>query len=512
MQQKWFVVVLDDVWRMRDWEQIVNLIQNGFQCNVGMSCVKNRKYVHQLNRLPLEKALSLFWKKACRSCDGICPIELQDWSEKIIKKSGNLLSRKWQSPYEWKKFHDSLGDNLPVMRRILLPSYEDLPSDLRSCFLYFSISPEDYSIQWQILIRLWIAEGFVKEARNTSLEEVAENYLNKLVQRNLVHVTARDIDGRVRSCCVLNLVHDFIIARAAEENFVVSASERSSLSRGRIQRLSARTEISINVELSETLGHVQSAFMFGRGKFSNLQFFRLKILDMRGAPLEDFPKNIFKLVLLKYLSLRETNIKTFPKGVEMLSGRGELSDIQKLSLMKATTELIQKLDGMIHLRKLGLKMEHLSALDLRAKSGDYPELDYIQDKPRFEFLRHLYLKGQLQKLPRWVSTLQSLIKVGLKWSRLNINPLQALQDLSNLMELHMFEMNTFKKLKIFRIEQFSELSMVAVQVGAMLALEKLTFGNIVMLTGLKELLLYDMNREFINQLQKHSEDQPGGFT
>lgn len=615
VQQQRFLVVLDDIWRMRDWELIVNVFQNGSSgsrilftsrdSNVGASCVEYPKYVHELNGLPWKKASNLFCKKAFRSCNGICPPELEDWSEKIIKKceglplaviaAGNLLSGKRQIPYEWKKLHDSLGDNLPVMGIILLPSYEDLPSNLRSCFLYFSIFPEDYSIQRQRLIRLWIAEGFVKEAMNPSLEEVAENYLKKLVQRNLVHVTARDIDGRVRSCRVLNLVHDFIIAKAVEENFVRSASTRSSLSQERIRRLSAQTEICTNVELSETSGHVRSAFMFGGGKFSNLEFFRLlKVLDMQGAPLEDFPIDIVKLVLLKYLSLRETNVKTVPKsieklalletldlkqtsvtwlpgsifrlhllrhllvykydvknyvtfdgakGVEMRSGRGTLSYIQKLSLVKATTALIQKLDAMIHLRKLGLinlkskdgrkvcgsiqKMEHLSTLDLRADSGDNLELDHIQIKPGFEVLQHLYLKGQLKELPSWVSSLQSLIKVGLKWSRSDFSPLPALQALPNLMELDMadaftgqtleFSKNTFSKLKILQIEQFRELSMVVVEVGAMPALEKLTFCKcdklnmlplgIENLTCLQELLLYDMNGQLIDRLRKNIEDR-----
>ncbi|XP_056177387.1 serpin-ZX-like [Syzygium oleosum] len=122
---------------------------------------------------------------------------------------------------------------------------------------------------------------------------------------------------------------------------------------------------------------------------------------------------------------------------------------------------------------------------------------------------------------------KDLIKVGLKWSRLNINPLQSLQGLPNLMELYMvdaftgqtmkFEANTFKKLKILSIEQFSELTMVAVQVNAMPALEKLTFSKceklnmlplgINMLTRLQELLLCNMNREFINRLRKNSEDR-----
>ncbi|KAI6688667.1 hypothetical protein NL676_025495 [Syzygium grande] len=510
MQQKRFIVVLDDIWRMQDWERIANALQIGSggstilvtsrNSDVGSTCAGCPEYVHKLNALPYETALSLFCKKAFRSCNGTCPPELDEWSKKIIKKceglplaviaAGNLLSKKGHIPHEWKKLHDSLGANLPVMGSIL----------------------------------------------------------------------------------------------AEEENFVGSASERSSSSQGRIRRLSAQTDIRTNVELSATLDHVRSAFMFGRGKFSDLKLFQLlKILDMQGAPLGDFPIHIVKLVLLKYLSLRETNIKTVPKsikklalletldlkrtsvtrlpgsifqlhllrhllvygynvknsvtfdgakGVEMHSGRGALSNIRKLSLVMATTELIKKLVGMIHLRKLGLinlkskdgrkvcesiqKMEHLSTLDLRAESGDHLELDHIQIKPGFVFLRHLYLKGQLQKLPKWVSSLQSLIKVGLKWSRLNINPLQALQDLPNLMDLNMVDAFTGQTLE-FKANTFRKLSIVDLQVNAMPALEKLTFRKcekldtlpfgINRLTNLQELLLYGMNGEFIDRLRKNSEDR-----
>ncbi|KAF8031758.1 hypothetical protein BT93_D0850 [Corymbia citriodora subsp. variegata] len=614
--QKRFIVGLDYIGRMGDCELIIKellktsqggrILVTSRNREVSMSCVQYPIYVHELNGLSRENAFTLFCKWAFRSCNGICPSELLDLSNKIIDKcdrlpsalieAGIFLSKKQQTPLEWNKWHNSLGANLHFVRSILLPS-KHLPSNQRSCFLYFSILPEGYSIQRARLIRLWAAEGFVEESRNTTLEEIVENYLNELIRMNLVHVTEREIDGRVRSCRVLNLVHECITATAEKENFVGSASERSSSSQGRIQlrRLSIQMDNRASVALGKTLGHVRSAFMFGRVNILDLKFFRLlKVLDIQGAPLEDFPDDIVKLVLLKYLSLRETNIKTVPdsikkltlletldlkqtrvtqlprsifqlhrlrhllvyrydvksyvnfdsaKGVEMHSGSGALSSMQKLMLIEATPELIKKVDGMINLRKLGLvnlkskdgrkvcesiqKMKHLSTLYLRAELGDYLELDHIQIKPGFEFLQRLYLGGQLQKVPTWVSSLQSLIKVGLRWSRLNINPLQALQHLPNLIQLHMvdsfmgqtleFKANTFKKLKILSIEQFSELRMVVVQVNAMPALETLTFCKceklnmlplgMNMLSFLQKLVLYDMDREFIYQLRKNSEDR-----
>jgi hypothetical protein len=59
----------------------------------------------------------------------------------------------------------------PELRRIpnvLVKSYDGLPYHLKSCFLYLSIFPEDYTISRKRLVRRWIAEGNPKEVRGQS--------------------------------------------------------------------------------------------------------------------------------------------------------------------------------------------------------------------------------------------------------------------------------------------------------------------------------------------------------
>ncbi|RVX02798.1 Disease resistance protein RPM1 [Vitis vinifera] len=84
------------------------------------------------------------------------------------------------------------------------------------------------------------------------------------------------------------------------------------------------------------------------------------------------------------------------------------------------------------------------------------ELDAM-DPPRL--LQRLYLKGPLQRFPRWVSSLHDLVRIRLKWSSLTEdNPIAALEDLPNLMELQLldaytgdqfdFNKGNFQKLKI----------------------------------------------------------------
>ncbi|KAK0601575.1 hypothetical protein LWI29_025465 [Acer saccharum] len=252
LQQRRYLIVLDDVWSKDDWECIVNALPQGSggskivvtsrNHNVANSCVESSDYyILELKGLEWKKAWHLFCKKAFPSNEGFCPRELLEWSQKIVKKCeglplaiaavGSLLSKKRQNPNEWKKLHDSLGSeigsdyNLAIISRILLPSYKDLPNNLKNCFLYFSIFPEDYSIERGRLICLWIAEGFIKQREGKTLEDDAEDYLSELIGRNLVEVSKWDFDGRVSSCRVQNLIREFIILKSKEENFVKVLAE-----------------------------------------------------------------------------------------------------------------------------------------------------------------------------------------------------------------------------------------------------------------------------------------------
>ena len=72
--------------------------------------------------------------------------------------------------------------------KVLSLSYNDIPYYPKICFLYLSIFPEDHLIEKMKVIQLWTAEGFINATAGKTLEEVAEDYLNELVNRSLVQV------------------------------------------------------------------------------------------------------------------------------------------------------------------------------------------------------------------------------------------------------------------------------------------------------------------------------------
>ena len=71
---------------------------------------------------------------------------------------------------------------------------------------------EDYSVDCARLIQLWISKVFVKEKKGITLEEIAQDYLNQLIQRSLVQVANVDYVGSTRSCLVHDMMHEVIIS------------------------------------------------------------------------------------------------------------------------------------------------------------------------------------------------------------------------------------------------------------------------------------------------------------
>ncbi|MFQ6667379.1 hypothetical protein Gotur_033422, partial [Gossypium turneri] len=121
---------------------------------------------------------------------------------------------------------------------VLALSYDDLPPYLRPCFLYLSHFPEDYMIDVDRLIQLWVVEGIVsskQEERDGGeiAEDVAESYLMELVERCMIQVRERDVATlKVKTIQMHDLMRDLCLSKAKQENFVfiVNQSNASSLS------------------------------------------------------------------------------------------------------------------------------------------------------------------------------------------------------------------------------------------------------------------------------------------
>ncbi|EOY18740.1 NB-ARC domain-containing disease resistance-like protein [Theobroma cacao] len=121
-------------------------------------------------------------------------LELETIREKIVKHCagvplairaiGSLLCFK-RIKSEWSRVLENItqhGHGTGI-ESILRLSYDHLPSHLEQCFTYCSLFPNDYEIRKHVLIKLWMAQGFIQSLnRGQSLEDVGHDYFMDLLR------------------------------------------------------------------------------------------------------------------------------------------------------------------------------------------------------------------------------------------------------------------------------------------------------------------------------------------
>ncbi|KAA8533110.1 hypothetical protein F0562_033357 [Nyssa sinensis] len=379
LQQKRYVVVFDDVWSVNAWEAVKFALPD---CNCGSRIIFTTRigdvaaslettgHTYHLRPLPDEEAWTLFCMKAFRGKhNGVCPGELEEMSRSILKKCGGLplaivtigglLSKKNNEVLEWKKVHDSLAtemksnSKLESLERILLLSYNDLPYNLKFCYLYLSGFAEDYLIKRMKLVRLWVVERFVVAKPGLTMEEVAEDYLNELVSRSMIQVVQTDRFNRVRTCRVHDIMREIIQLKARDESLVTILDEKGITLDEKVRRLSIHNscqELSLDMRFPCLRSLLVFLSMGSETSFKSEFFYGfrlLRVLELEFTPLYEFPPGLVKLIHLRYLSLRSTFVSKLPESI------GKLKNLEILDLKRS---LISSLPVGI------LKLEHLYEL------------------------------------------------------------------------------------------------------------------------------------------------------
>jgi hypothetical protein len=203
-------------------------------------------------------------------------------------------------------------------------SYYDLSSYLRTCLLYLSIFPEDFEIEKDRLIWLWIAEGFIQHEKQTkkSLFEIGESYLKELMNRSMVQPERHGMDI-IYYCHIHDMVLDLIRSVSSEENFVTILSNMDQTPPSTmVRRLSlqdGKTGCGMTQDpRSMPLVRSSIAFPSALDQMPALQSFKvLRVLGLQYCDLsQDYShKSLGCLFHLRYLSLKCTKIDQVPEAV-----------------------------------------------------------------------------------------------------------------------------------------------------------------------------------------------------
>ncbi|KAF8402087.1 hypothetical protein HHK36_013039 [Tetracentron sinense] len=132
-------------------------------------------------------------------------------------------------------------------------------------------------------------------------------------------------------------------------------------------------------------------FIFGVRSFSNSSmhtffggFRLLKVLDLKGAPLEMFPNEIANLFYLRYLSLRRTRIKRLPNSIGKLQNLVTLdqcTDVSELpseilKLERLIDDCLESLQDLTNLVEIQLLWAYDGEV-LCFKSGRFQRLKFL---------------------------------------------------------------------------------------------------------------------------------------
>ena len=586
LKSKTYLIVLDDLWSP---QVLVDLSSHFPESDKSRMLITTRipevahhapSYLHEIRPLSFDDSWELFLSKVFRVTT-TKPIkvqsDLEELREAVVDKCqgsplsiallGGLLSGKQKTPESWNQVLQSIkrhgDDHQPFYLWILSWSYNDLPFYLKSCFLYCGLFPEDHEISARKLINLWIAEGFVQKRGEETLEEVGEDYLAELIQRSLILVGKRRLDGGVRSCYIHDMVRDFLISEAKQSRLFEVCHNIKFTTPLSPRRLSFHDHHAINHSISQHLNssRLRSLICFSteclgqKGLDSLIQGSKLlTVLDLSGlGGINELPKKIGKLIHLKYLSLRDSKIARLPKSI------GKLVNLQALDLRDSSIERIpHTIWKLRQLRQLyggtgvvfspfmgGLLEGHLGFGELTnlqilaikwggwVEDGGLGKLTQLRklkiqgskDLPSFQvtpfschtYLYKLFLKGRLNKLPEETTFYPpNLVKLKLKYSKLEADPMLTLKKLPNLRILQLLSSSYlgrklvcsfegFLKLESLTLSDLSELEELSLKEGAMRGLRSLKIEGCGNMRGLVHGLFHLQNLQQLKLKRVHPE-------
>ncbi|XP_027172504.1 putative late blight resistance protein homolog R1A-3 [Coffea eugenioides] len=347
-----YLIILDDLWDGEAW----TLMEKSFPDDANGSRIlltsRNHKValhvgptnkLHHLRSLTDEESWELLRKKVFHNEE--CPPALHELGVQIAKNckglpliviiiAGILATREpdgWEEVAQRLSSYTVLGTE--ECRDILELSYRNLPDYLQRCLLYFGAFKEDQEIPIWRLKYLWIAEGFVQETEMKSLEDVAEEYMIDLTDRSLVMVAKRRSLGKIKTCHIHDLLHEFCVLKAKEENFLrfLHGNDDSCIYNvsSNIHRLGIHSKLELFERSILFCPRLRCLLLSADGcrypfQQPNISFvfhiFKLlRVLDLGQFNVGDcFPSEVELLVELRFLAIKGT-MRSIPSSIANLS-------------------------------------------------------------------------------------------------------------------------------------------------------------------------------------------------
>jgi hypothetical protein len=440
---KKFLLVLDDVWNedSTKWEKLRNSLKCG--CLPGSSILvttRNRNVANcmgssstdilELRLLSIDECWSLFSQLAFFDKNSRERGDLEDIGREIAAKCkglplaaktlGSLLRLK-RSRAEWESVLNShVWEIKEAECNLLAPlwlSYNDLPSDMRWCFSYCAVFPKDFTFERDTLIKLWMAQGFLRETQIKEMEVMGRECFEALAARSFFQDFEKDEgDGSIYACKMHDMVHDFAQSLTKNECFSVDIDGVSELKIDSFSR-DARHSMVVFRNYRTTsflatihdLKKLRSLIVDGYPSSMNAALPKLiadlsclRTLMLSECGIEEVPSNIGKLIHLRHVDLSSNEIRELPEEMcelyNMLTldvsscsklerlpdNIGRLVKLRHLSVDNWQFVKMRGVEGLSSLRELD--EFHVSGSDEVSNIGDLRNLNHLQGSLTIKWL------------------------------------------------------------------------------------------------------------------------------
>ncbi|XP_026377552.1 putative disease resistance protein RGA3 [Papaver somniferum] len=263
LENELYLLVLDDVWTedFMEWNKLKSYLD--VRAAASKIIVTTRKQEvasvvqgvippYNLDVLSEADCWSIIKKKAFSPGGASETPNMINIGKQIAKSCGGLplaatflggLRRSQNDEMHWLSIRDNTSLDTPENQSggiipILKLSYDNLPSHLKQCFSYCCLFPKDWVIDREILIQLWMAEGFLHPPNGgcqNSVENVGNHYFLDLLSNSFFQDVKKNVLGDIQTFKMHDLAqsvagsHEVTVLNASEMQNDASKSRRLQL-------------------------------------------------------------------------------------------------------------------------------------------------------------------------------------------------------------------------------------------------------------------------------------------
>ena len=309
---------------------------------------------------------------------------------RLLKK--NLSREHWNGVLHNHEWRNQKNDNdiIPSLKI----SYDYLPFDLKKCFSYFSLYPEDCRFSTSGINRFWIAIGIIDSSHRSD-----KNYMEDLMENGFLMKEVSKYPPFHEYYVMHDLMHELSRIVSAQECLNVSDLDfRAEAIPQSIRHLSVTIENRYDEKFREEMGKLK-----GRIDIVNLRtlmIFReyeeriieilkdtfketkgLRILVIAVKSLESLPRSFSKLIHLQYLQIRSPNVTemTLPS---TLSRFYHLKSLD-LSRWCGSSNLPKDISCLVNLR------DFLAKKELHSNVPEVGKIKYLHELKEFHVKKEI---------------------------------------------------------------------------------------------------------------------------